>query len=269
MSLSALPLLVVLISAPPAEPIGGPAPSVFQLCGPARGDALCPPLEAKADRTSSTVSVDDSFRWTPALGSTFLLITLQTAARLEREQTRAALEGPFFNDWMKSASALFDPNWNDGNKWVTNYIAHPIGGSMYAHIARLNDPRYRTLKPGDQGYGTGVLRWMGYTALASLLFEIGPISEASVGNVGLENPDQQGLIDPVITPTLGTLWLVLEDVVAIHVLSKIENEITRNVLQVLLNPGRSMANVFSGRWPWRLPWTLPRPAVARANSPSR
>jgi hypothetical protein len=30
-------------------------------------------------------------------------------------------------------------NWDDGGKFFTNYVAHPQGGAVYAHIYRQND----------------------------------------------------------------------------------------------------------------------------------
>ena len=76
--------------------------------------------------------------------------------------------------------------------------------------------------PGDKGYFKGVMQAMAFAAVAELNFEIGLISEASIGNVGLNDPDKRGFVDPVITPTLGAAWMVMEDYVYKHVLAKIE-----------------------------------------------
>jgi hypothetical protein len=152
------------------------------------------------------------------------------------------------DDWLRSAAGLFDHNWNDGNKIATNYIAHPPGGAVYANIARQNS-KYRGLLPGDEDYVKGVMLGMAFAAGASLNHEIGPISEASIGNIGMHNPNQQGWIDPVITTTLGAAWMVMEDVVYRHVLSKIEGRKSRVFWTIVLNPSRSAASAMAGRLP--------------------
>jgi len=193
----------------------------------------------------------DSLHFMKALTQTMLFNGLQNFARLTRPQVwEATVEGPFFDDWFKSAAGLFDNNWSDGNKWVTNYIAHPMGGAVYGFIYRGNS-KYRDLLPGDKGYTAGFFKSMAWAAVASLNHEIGPISEASFGNIGLEDPDQQAWVDPVITPTLGAVWMVFEDVIKQHVLSKIHGRTTHAVLHCFMNPSRTMANIFQGRLPWK------------------
>jgi hypothetical protein len=120
---------------------------------------------------------------------------------------------------------------------------------VYANIARQNS-EFRHLMPGDEGSKKGVVLFVAWTALSSLNHEIGPISEASIGNIGMDKPDQQGWVDPVITTTLGTAWMVMEDYVHKNVLSRIRGEKTRAFWHVLLNPARSTANVFAGRIAW-------------------
>ena len=120
---------------------------------------------------------------------------------------------------------------------------------MYGHIARQNS-KYRGLLPGDAGYVNGVMLAMAVSAVATLNQEIGPLSESSFGNIGLDNPDQQGWVDPVITPTLGTAWMVMEDYLYKNVLARIEGHKARAFWHIILNPSRSTANLFSGRSPW-------------------
>jgi hypothetical protein len=196
----------------------------------------------------SPASSGNGFRWRDAIAQTFFFTSIQTLGRLPNQSTRVNMGGPFVNDWLRSAAGLFDHNWNDGNKIATNYIAHPAGGAVYANIARQNS-RYRGLLPGDRGYVKGVMLGMAFAAGASLNHEIGPISEASIGNIGMHNPNQQGWIDPVITTTLGAAWMVMEDVVYRHVLSKIEGRKSRVFWTIVLNPSRSAASAMAGRLP--------------------
>jgi hypothetical protein len=96
-------------------------------------------------------SFESHFKGGPAILSTMGFTTLQAIGRLPNEATRRHLDGPFLNDWFEAAAGLFDNNWSDGNKAVTNYVAHPVGGSVYGNIARQNS-KYRGLLPGDEGY---------------------------------------------------------------------------------------------------------------------
>jgi hypothetical protein len=190
-----------------------------------------------------------SFRWGPAIGSTVLTIVTQNLCNLTSSRFHDELEGPFLNDWFKSAAALFDANWNDGNKFQTNYIAHPIGGAVYANNARLNDPKFAKLRPGDDGYGKGVLRAMAFSAVASLMYEIGPVSEASIGNLGMKDPDKQAWVDPVVTPVLGAGWMVFEDILHEHVLRKVKGPVPYTILHIFMNPARTVSLLMNFRPP--------------------
>jgi hypothetical protein len=232
--------------AAPDAPLAGE--SIFRL--PSTGAVYLPAAEtASRNWAGPTEAADTSFRWKPAIGSTLLVILTQNLANLTSSRFHDELEGPFLNDWFTSAGALFDSNWDDGNKIQTNYIAHPIGGAIYANNARMNDPKYAALLPGDPGYGTGVLRSMAFAAAASLMYEIGPISEASLGNLGMKNPDKQGWVDPVMTPVLGAGWMVLEDVVHQQLLRRVDGRVPYTVLHIFLNPARTISNLFNFRPP--------------------
>ena len=94
---------------------------------------------------------------------------------------------------------------------------------------------------------------MAWSAVYSLQFEIGPLSEASIGNVGMR-PDTTGWVDHVVTP-MGAFGLIVgEDLLDRFVVKWIEartgNRIWRMLLRVALNPGRSLSNSASGRLPW-------------------
>jgi hypothetical protein len=222
--------------------------SVFRL--PSTGAVFLPAAEtASRGWEGPAEAADTSFRWKPAIGSTLLVILTQNLANLTSSRFHDELEGPFLKDWFTSAGALFDSNWDDGNKIQTNYIAHPIGGAVYANNARMNDPKYAALLPGDRGYGTGVLRSMAFAAAASLMYEIGPVSEASLGNLGMKNPDKQGWVDPVMTPVLGAGWMVLEDVVHQQLLRRVDGQVPYTILHIFLNPARTISNLFNFRPP--------------------
>ena len=91
------------------------------------------------------------------------------------------------------------------------------------------------------------------SALYSVQFEIGPISEASIGNVGL-HPGTVGWVDYVVTPVGGMAILVAEDALDLFFVRWVEerttNRVWRACLRMLFGPSRVMANLALGRAPW-------------------
>src|SRR5262245_6907041 len=155
---------------------------------------------------------DGDFHLGAATGQAFGFTVFQHVVRLREAKTRNELGGAFVQDWFKSVKNT-GRTWDDGGKFFTNYIAHPLGGGVYANIDRQNDPRRRRLEAGEPGYGGLVTRAMIFSAAVSTQFELGPVSEASIGNVGMRNPAKMAWVDLVITPVLGTAWMVGEDVI--------------------------------------------------------
>ena len=84
-------------------------------------------------------------------------------------------------------------------------------------------------------------------------FEIGPLSEASIGNVGM-NPATTAWTDYVMTPAGGVVWMAGEDALDRFVIRKLEGRIgspyLRAPIRMALNPARSAANVAAMRLPW-------------------
>jgi hypothetical protein len=129
----------------------------------------------------------------------------------------------------------------------TNWLAHPAMGSVTTHILGQNDPEYLSARVGsDHRYWRSKGKQFLFATAYSIQFEIGPISESSLGNI------HQASMDLVLTSTLGTVLSVGEDLVAQHVLRPLRarHRITANTLGVLLNPTRSFANVLAFKKPW-------------------
>ena len=211
-------------------------------------------LAASPTGVSNVSSQDDDsahFRLGAAIGQAFGFTVFQHVVRLREERTRQELGGAFLRDWFKAVSHT-GRNWNDGNKVFTNYVAHPMGGAVYADIYRQNDPRRRQLEVGEPGYVGMVARAMIFAAVVSTQFEIGPVSEASIGNVGMRNPRKMAWVDLVMTPVAGTAWMVGEDLLDQRLLKRMDgtNMILRNTLRLFLNPSRSGANLSRRKWPW-------------------
>ena len=92
-----------------------------------------------------------------------------------------------------------------------------------------------------------------WAAAYSLQFEFGPLSEASIGNVGLQ-PNTTGWVDHVMTPAGALGFMVVEDALDRYAIAKIEritsNHFIRAIVRVGLNPSRSVSNAVQGRAPW-------------------
>ena len=208
-----------------------------------------------------------TFHRKPALLQSLLLLSVQRGVDIMTERdTRVNLRGPFLKDYFRSVANTH--GWRDGDSFKTNYLAHPFQGAVTGFIEIENDPKgmYKKFE-WTRSYWKSRLRAMGWATAYSTNFEIGlGISEAMIGNVGL--PAQyrapgskprpanggMGFVDMVITPTVGTGFLVGEDILDRYVIAKIENHTSNTLLQVsmriILNPMRSSANLLRAEKPW-------------------
>jgi hypothetical protein len=193
------------------------------------------------------------FQWKLALRESLEFLAIEHGDRLLQHVTRMQLRGPFFRDWGNSVRNI--RGWGDGDPIITNYIAHPMQGAVSGYIQIQNDPRDQTVEFGrSKKYWFSRLKALAWAAGYSTEFEIGPMSEASIGNVGLTK-GTAGFVDLVMTPAGGLGMMVLEDALNRFVLTKIEARTTSrwklSVYRILLNPSRSFAGVLAGRFPWQ------------------
>lgn len=188
-----------------------------------------------------------------AIADSLKLVMLEHTTRIAfQEKTRAELGGPFFKDYVDSVR--FHRQWGDGDGWLVNYVGHPIHGAASGFIWDRHDPA-----SADEDLGLGrrywTTRWrpLAWMAGYSLQFEIGPLSEASIGNVGLR-PETTGWVDHVVTPIGGLGFMVLEDTLDRTFITwfedRVGNPALRAVVRCLFNPSRMLANVSSSQLPW-------------------
>ncbi len=192
--------------------------------------------------------------WKNILLQSELFLGIQQGWRVAfQPTTREALRGKFFDDWFEAVKST--RGWGDGDDFLTNYVGHPMAGGVVGNIFVQNDPRgHATTFGKERAYWTSRLKGMLYTAAYSAQFELGPISEASIGNVGHMGNSQSGAVDLVITPLAGFCWQVGEDVLDRYLITKIESRTTNPVALMLarsvLNPTRAFANLMRFRVPW-------------------
>jgi hypothetical protein len=206
--------------------------------------------------SDSPITPKPGIRWKPFLTQMVLFTTIEQATRMTSERTRMQIKGPFLRDWMDSVNRL--RGWSDGGKFFTNYVAHPLQGSTASFIYKNNDTRYNTMlfSPHDSRYWKMTGSALAFSAVHSLLFEIGPYSEASIGNVGMKEGlgySEMAMIDLVITPTIGTALFLGEDAIDKYLSQRIErgtqNGSIRVLARILFNPTRSLSNVLRFKSP--------------------
>lgn len=170
--------------------------------------------------------------------------------------------GKWFKDWMKSVKGV--QQWDDGDPFLDNYIGHQLQGAVTGFIQVQNDPRGRHLEfSNSRPYWKSRMKAMAWNAAYSTQFELGPLSESSIQNLGsyqyrncptCKLTNGTGYVDLVITPTVGTGWLIGEDLLDKYVVHRIERAKGRNawtnLLRMGLNPARLTANVLAGKAPW-------------------
>ena len=185
---------------------------------------------------------------------TVQFLVLMNSFRLATEQgTRDAFaNNSFFSGYAAAVSSLH--GWDDGDPFYVNYIGHPMQGAVSNFIWSNRDTAYQRDHFGwNSGYVKLKLRGAAYAWFLSMMFEIGPISEASIGQIQQYHP-AQGLVDHVVTPVIGTMWSVGEDAIDNYFIRYIEERTDNRTLKILarsgLNPGHSFANLMGRRYPW-------------------
>ncbi len=199
----------------------------------------------------------DRFPFRASLAQSGVFLAIQHSLRLFQKKTRDELGGPFFSDWGSSVKNL--GRWKDGDGTFTNYVAHPMQGAVTGRIFINNSDRSKRQEFGkSREYWESRFKAMAWSAVWSTQFEIGPISEASIGNVGLYDrvgPNRMGWVDLVITPTAGTTVLVGEDIIDKYILRKwLERKSSRariRVYRTFFTPFQSFTNVLRGKVPWK------------------
>lgn len=264
-------------------------------CSPAGGLGLgfaCPSqpvfsltVWSKASSASTANSIlavqprRERFHWGPALWQSVEFLVLEHAWRLAWDPYARYLvfHKPFWHDYLASADHFEMNRWGDGDDFLVNYIGHPLEGSVSGNIFLQNDPQGRSARFGkSRAYWNSRLKALGWAAVYSAYFEIGPIlSEAALGNEGgytyipgcgayptcHKEPGKHykpptnntGWVDFVVTPTIGTGWILLEDAIETKFVDRIADgrpDLRYKILRGALSPSRTMSNFLAGKPPW-------------------
>jgi hypothetical protein len=220
-------------------------------------DKPLPDSESSGSSAALAVSTEPKpatgIDWFHLVGSSLAFLTVEHSYRYATEATtRRAFHKPFFESYANSVANLH--GWADGDPFIVNYVGHPMQGAVSGFMWQHDDLAYRTVEFGrNRRYWKEKLRGMAFAYVYSVQFEIGPISEASIGNVQSMYP-QVGFVDHVITPTIGMGWAVTEDAIDRMLIQRLEEKVSNPYFRIVargtLNPSRSFANVMGGNLPW-------------------
>jgi len=273
------PVIALSVTAEPKLDTSAPNPSVFSAFRfhDARTDASAAQVQpvlfsaldteplasstsfARPDPVISNTAAQPRLHWKPVVLQSARFLLVMHAFRLATEpSTRAELGGKFWDDYCDSV--LGTGGWRDGDPKLVNYIGHPMEGAVSGFIFVQNDDQGRTAEFAirSKPYWKSRLWASLYMTAFSVQFEIGPVSEASICNVGKvprkDGGSYMGTVDLVVTPTLGLAWMVGEDMLdkyAVRGLERrTENRGVRALARGFLNPSRSFANMMRGKAPW-------------------
>ncbi|HUS20148.1 MAG TPA: hypothetical protein VMZ25_10905, partial [Terriglobales bacterium] len=203
-------------------------------------------------RTPDVKKMKIGFDWQAAANQSFFGLAIQHGIRMSQRKTRTELDGPFFEDYRNAVSGL--DGWGDTDSVFTNYVAHPFQGAVTGFIQIQNDPHGIRQEFGRHGvYWRSRTKAMAWAALYSTQFELGPVSEASIGNVGRKR-GTMGFVDLVMTPVGGMGLIVAEDALDKKWIQGLESHTPglnrRRVYRMVFNPQRTLANLLRFKKPW-------------------
>jgi hypothetical protein len=140
--------------------------------------------------TPRVVAEDEGADVVGAFVDSLKLLMIEHVVRISfQEKTRRELDGPFWGDYRRSLR--IPRTWEDSDAWWVNYIGHPIHGAAARYISVDHDRAAPAEISLSRGYWGSRGRAAAWVSLYSLQFESGPLSEASIGNVGM-NPETTG-----------------------------------------------------------------------------
>src|SRR5262245_13788101 len=199
--------------------------------------------------------------WGSLIRQWWTYIAIEQVERIVKEpKTRKQLSGPFFRDWFSTVSAYHFDNWDDGGKHITSYLGHPAQGAIVEAIFWQNNDRVRF---SDQdfhsaAYRHALLQAFVFATVDAVLWKVGPLSESSIGNVGLPvnwwDRDCKAIHIPCVkrtgvsdmlmnevggtAMTIGFQWL--DKHVQKRIEERVENRVVIRVTRVLTNPTQSI-----------------------------
>jgi hypothetical protein len=227
------------------------------------------------DRSDDDFNEGERYHWGGLLGQSLFFNVIENGVRTASDdQIRTLLaHKPFWHDYVASIHQFNMRRWNDGDDFLVNYVGHPMQGAVSGFIEIQNDPKGR-----EQEISATHAFWMSrfkaflWATAYSTHSEMSPLGEAGIGNEGgwtypihcpthctapgtyKKYTNNTGWVDFIITPTVGSLWLIAEDTLDRFVSDWVQggnrSRILPKILRGGLNPSRTMANALRLKAPW-------------------
>jgi hypothetical protein len=263
-----------------------PLPVVAQAPGPIAASLGTPRAKANdfllaPDSAASGPLPGEHFHWKGLILQSIAFDLLQNGTRVvtaDQNDRHLLLNKPFWSDYWASLGQFNMRRWNDGDSFPVNYIGHPMEGAIAGYLEIQNDPRGRAQRISrDPAYWHSRYRAFLWALVYSTQWEVGPLGETAIFNQGgftypincAKRPGQSGIpctsphaeytnntgwVDFIITPTVGTLWMLGEDTIDRYITDPLverhPGSFGYKVLRSSLNPTRSLGNMLRGRYPW-------------------
>jgi hypothetical protein len=219
--------------------------------------------------------VDEGYHWGGLIGQSLLFSIVENGFRAASDDQIRSLVAtkPFWHDYVASMRHFNMRRWNDGDDFLVNYVGHPMQGAVSGFIEIQNDPTGR-----QQEISATRLYWMSrfnaflWATAYSTYSEISPLGEAGIGNEGgwtypincpkpctkpseyTKYTNNTGWVDFIVTPTVGSLWMLAEDTLDRFVSDRVQggnrSRLIPKILRGSLNPSRTMANAMRFKAPW-------------------
>ena len=219
----------------------------------------------------------ESYHWRGLIAQSLLFGAVESSFRIASDdQIRHLLaRKPFWHDYSASIRHFNMNRWDDGDNFMVNYVGHPMQGAVSAFIEIQNDPTGRQQEiSAKSDYWVSRFKGFLWATVFSVHSEISPLGEAGIGNEGgwtypiakchrpcaIWNPETMhstnntGWVDFIITPTLGSVWMLAEDTIDRYVSDRLQGDnraaLFPNIVRGALNPSRTMANAMRFKAPW-------------------
>jgi hypothetical protein len=208
---------------------------------------------------------DCRFHWLPALGEQGEYLAIESSWNLVQNSWVRywTFRGDFWHNYYVTLQNYRFSRWSDDNPVYDDYIGHPMMGSITMDIFIQNYPRGKSLEFADgKEYWHSRLWAFLWSTIYSAEWKLGPISESSIGNQGINyyysGPNRKytngtGTVGLVVTPVGGWVWNIAEDEIDKHVIRRLEkrssNRLYLFTIQIL-NPTRGFSNLLRFKPPW-------------------
>lgn len=187
--------------------------------------------------------------WLPIVGEAFAATALENAGNIafDSETRHDLVTNPYWATYVKCVHQFRYRQWSDDDGFMVDYVGHGMQGAIVASSFEQHDPKGRGLIYVNSGnYWRSRLKAMAWITVYEVQWKIGPASEASIGNSGLNtyftprvhgrSTNETGFQDFVDTPVYGVGWNIMEDLVDKYVMPHIWKRTHNRLILTAISP---------------------------------